>query len=247
MRYLLLIVITIALGLAVASEGCARPLVRPPGYWQLRRQVAGMAAVWGIGGPVERRNGSGQAVKQMGPTVVPWLIEMLDDSDREIRAGAVRALGFFPERAAESIPALIASIHKASDRYEMQGASQVVDRLLARSAAPPGALVRMLGDRHPDRAMVAASLVLPRQPQNEAAQAVILAALRRVSQPNPEDDYYLTLPGAYRALDTLSTLPREERAFARADVERIAGMPAEQTSRYSELPQLCETARAALE
>jgi hypothetical protein len=217
------------------------------GYWQLRRQLAGMAAVYGIGGPVERRGGSGEAVKRMGPTVVPWLIEMLDDSNRQIRAGAVEALGFFPERSGESIPALVASIGKASDRYEMQGAGQVIDRLLPRSAAPPAPLVKMLGDQDADRAMVAASLVLPRDPQNEAARAVIVAALRRVAQSNPGVDYYLTLPGAYHALDTLSTLPREQRTFARADVERIARMSAEQMSRYGDLPQLCETARATLE
>jgi hypothetical protein len=247
MRYVLLAVVAIALGLAAVSEGYARPVLRPLGYWQLRRQIAGMAAVWGIGGPVERRGGSAQAVKRMGPSMVPWLIEMLDDSDRQIRAGAVSALGFFPERAAESIPALVASISKASDRYEMQGAGQTIDRLLPRSVPPPTAVVKMLGDKDADRAMVAASLVLPREPQNEAARAVIVAALRRVAQPNPDLDYYLTLPGAYRALDTLSALPREQRAFARADVERIARMPAEQTSRYSELPQLCETARGVLE
>lgn len=244
MRYL--ISCAIVLGLLAGSSLAREPVpFRPLSYWQLRRQVAGMATVWGIGGPVQRRGGSSDAVKRAGPAAVPHLIRMLDDSDVQVRSCAVAALGFFPERSAESLPALYRFVARSEQQYALQGAGQTLDKLLPRDAEPPAELVAALATENPHKSMVAAHLILKRRPKHEAARAAVLAALARVEEPKPyvslsADQHY---PSAWHALLVLGDMPLEERGFARDALDRIAGFHPAHTSRYGDLHQFYEAVK----
>lgn len=174
----------------------------------------------------------------MGPKTVPLLIQMLDEKDDRIRSGAVTALGFFPERAADSIPPLLRAFQRTEHRFELQGISATLLLLLPKKGQPPPELLAAIKSDLPCRRMVAVQLVLHQDPTHAGGRAALLRSLQFVPRPDPgiptsfsDDDY----AAAWHAIYALEALPASERAFAFPELQRIADFPPDLTSRFSEL------------
>ena len=86
-----------------------------------------------------------EAITQMGPSIVPELIRLTEDTDKDVRAGAILAIGIFPQAARAAIPDLINTLNQKDEGLKMVAASTLGSMGPAASAAVPH-LINILKD-----------------------------------------------------------------------------------------------------
>ena len=106
--------------------------------------------------------------------VIPALVEVLRDTEPQVRANAANALARLDVLPAEAIPLLIACTSDPSDGLRMNAA-------MALKVAAPGAvgdvMRHLVGDVNLRIRLIAASCLLPADPGNAEAGAVLMEAL----------------------------------------------------------------------
>ncbi len=132
--------------IAVASVsflwGCAlAPNDRP----SLREDLRNLGNPASLRGHAEAR----AALARRGPAVVAELVPLLSDADRDVRAGAILALGMSPAQARVAVEALIENLRDPDEWIRTVAAStlgEVVPTMGPGARPAVLALVRMLSD-----------------------------------------------------------------------------------------------------
>jgi len=78
-----------------------------------------------------------ETIREMGPSILPELIRLSKDPDKNVRAGAILALGIFPREAKRSVPVLIHVINEKDEELTVVAADTVREIGSEAAAAVP--------------------------------------------------------------------------------------------------------------
>ena len=182
-------------------------------------------------------------LRAFGAEAVPLLIKFAQsDPDLELRLGAIDALSEFPETRGQIVPALVSRLSNCQSFME---AGRLTSTLLAISPADepiPSGLKALLDSTDACPRIHAAWFILKREPRQNGARAVIVAALADVDISSRAVTAGQT-HAALRAMSLLAELDPADRAFAEPQLQSLAELDPDFTRGFSFLDTLRQEAQ----